>query len=102
MSMFIDDAEAGRPNRHRMLNNQFSQVGVYSCPHKSSSRNGSMTVIDYVGSLALNANAQQGIMAARETNTASLPAASTPMKRTTNCSDLPKHIVSDKSCFFFE
>jgi len=101
--MFVDDAAAGRPNRHRMLNPAFKQVGVYSCPHNNSARNGSMTVIDYVGSLSLNQNATQGIMEAQETNAEELAGSpATVLTRTTKCSNLPKSVVSEKTCYFFE
>jgi hypothetical protein len=33
MNLFIDDAKAGRPNRHRMMNPEFKVVGIYSCEH---------------------------------------------------------------------
>lgn len=102
--MFIDDAEAGRPNRHRMLNPAFKQVGIYSCPHINSSRPGSMTVIDYVGSLSLNQNARQGIMAGQEANAATAKGnpATPALTRTTKCSNLPKSVVSEKTCYYFE
>jgi hypothetical protein len=67
LSLFIDEGLAGRPSRHRMLNPEFNMVGIYSCAHEGRGDT-SMTVIDYTGSLKLNENAKQGLMAAQEEN----------------------------------
>jgi len=53
LSLFVDEGLAGRPSRHRMLNPEFNLVGIYSCPHRGKA----MTVIDYAGTLKMNANA---------------------------------------------
>ena len=66
LSLFIDEGLAGRPSRHRMLNQEFNLVGIYSCPHKNA--DAAMTVIDYAGTLKLNENTRQGVMEAQEFN----------------------------------
>lgn len=63
LGLFIDDARAGRPNRHRLLNPEFKMVGIYSCGWRSNQAQ-SITVVDYAGSLKLNSEATQGVMAA--------------------------------------
>lgn len=57
LKMFIDAGWAGRPNRSRMLNPEFKLVGIHSCEHKKSGElDKSMTVLDYSGTLKINAN----------------------------------------------